>query len=480
LLFLHQITPIYSALKNYVEENNLRLHMPGHIGGQGISAEELKAIALFDQSEVPGLDDLHLPLDVIKKSRKLLAEAYGAGESFFLINGATSGIHSLFLSMNQGSKILIPRNAHRSFFGGMVLSAAVPVYMPCQFEPELGIALSVKSEDIADLLFLHPDVQAAFITSPSYYGTTCDIKSLSRLSRAAGKILCVDEAHGGHFPFHESYPKPALKAGADAAVNGLHKTMPVLNQGACLHLSSDFPHKERVSASWSLLSTSSPSYPILASIDLARDLMKRKGRSLLDTALGFSLEYKGKIGKIKGLRVFDDELKKVFGVHELDPLKILVSVKDLKIDGYELSWLLRHRYQIQVEIEEQHYIMAMMSIFHQKSDWERFYQALKDIAASYISGQKLLSYLETPPEPQVILNPREAFFAARKEIRLDLAAGEVSAEMVAAYPPGIPCLLPGELITKEVLAYLEYLRKSGSHIQGADDPELKSIKVINQ
>lgn len=454
--------------------------MPGHIGGKGFNVPELQALAAIDLTEVPGIDDLHLPQTGIRKARLLLAQAFGAEESFFLVNGATSGIHALLMSMGPpGSKVLLPRNAHRSFFGGMVLAGTTPVYVPCQIEPELGIALSVRYEDVERLLCRHPDCKAVFLTSPSYFGATCDIAEISAAAKAAGSLLLVDEAHGGHFPFHSAYPRPALKGGADAVVNGLHKTLPVLNQGACLHTGRNFTRLEQLSSAFSLLTTTSPSFPILASIDLARELMSRQGEILLERALVFSREYRTKIGKIKGLHCYNaGELKRVPGVTDLDPLKLLIAPAGLSINGFELARLLRESYQIQVEMEQYRCILALMSMFHEKEDWERLYRALQTIAKEYAGPEKSGPVIEAPPEPQVKLPPREAFYTAHRKVPFEECRGLIAAEMIAVYPPGIPCLLPGELITPEIFSYLQYLKKIEARLQGPADRSLNYIRVI--
>lgn len=474
-------TPIYSAIKNYCEAKMLRLHMPGHVGGRGIHTPELKDLAALDVTEVSGLDDLHLPSTVIKDAAFLMAEAYGARESFFLVNGATSGIHALFMSLQPPSaKVLVPRNAHRSFFGGMVLAGISPVYIPCQLDPVLETALSVVSEDVTDLLALNPDAQAVFINSPSYYGSCCDIISIAKAAREANTLLLVDEAHGGHFPFHQSYPRPALQAGADAVVNGLHKTLPVLNQGACLHLGCDFPDRDRVFAAYSLLTTTSPSYPILASLDLARQFMQESGEAWLDKASHLSAEYRKKINRLKILHCYGEaEMQQIPGVKEVDPLKLIIMPEGLSINGIELAQILRESYKIEVEAADNRFILAMMSMFHEREDWENLYQSLKDIAGQYAGSRKDDLKPELPPLPELKLSPREAFLADSKTVRLEDSRGLIAAEMVAPYPPGIPCLLPGELIGSEEFSYLEYLQKNGIYMQGPHDPSLNYIKVID-
>jgi arginine decarboxylase len=477
---LPEATPIYTALQQYAGKDFLRLHMPGH-AGKGIKQEELHSLAAVDLTEIPGLDDLHLPTGVIKESQELLARAFGAVKSYFLVNGATSGVHALFLALNkEGNQVLLPRNAHRSFYGGLVLSGAVPVYIPVQVETELGIALAVSAEDVNCLLISNPDVNSVFISSPSYYGTGCDIAGIAAITSSHNKLLLVDEAHGAHFAFSPFYPRPALENGADAAVNGLHKTLPVLNQGACLHLSVRLAGDLRIAKTLSLLTTTSPSYPILASIELARRFMEEKGESLLEKSYQLSTEYRQKINTIAGLSCCEQELQAVNGVMGLDPLKILVSVRGSALNGYQFAALLRERYDIQVELEAHNFILAMFSIFHDRNDWEKFYQALQSIAITYPGRGRTWSKVELPPMPPMLLSPRQAFMASCHQVPVKDALNRVAAEMIAVYPPGIPCILPGELINQEMMDYIIYLGKSGARIQGPQDPSLQYINVIRE
>jgi len=475
---LSQQTPVYNTLKTYMEEKGLRLHMPGHVGGKGVFAAELEALAGIDLTEVAGLDDLHLAQGIIARAQKMLASACGAAVSFFLLNGATSGVQALFMSLEDNERIMVPRNAHRSFYGGMVLSGAMPIYIPCELHPELGIALGVRAEEIEDLLHLHNDVGAIFVTSPSYYGTCCDIAGIAAIVRRWGKILFVDEAHGAHFPFHPLYPTPALKAGAAAVVSGLHKTWPVLTQGSCLHLGEGFVNYGRLLTAYNILTTTSPSYPIMASIDLARDFMEREGHFYLERSLEYAREFKNKMDKIKGIICYGDELLNSPGVKAVDPLKVLIGVQGLSLSGYQLGKLLREEYHIQVELEDQNLILAMFSLLHERADWEQFYLALKDVASRYPAVGLEPHQVCLPPMTQIILSPRQAFFAATEKVKLAECRNRVAGELVAAYPPGIPCLIPGELITDEAWDYLCYLQRIGARIQGPEEPDLEYIRVI--
>lgn len=471
-------TPIYSALCKYADENNLRLHMPGHAGGRSMPAE-LKALARLDVTEIPGMDDLHLSQGMIEESRCLLAKALAAEESFFLVNGTSSGIHALLMSTaSEGERILLPRNAHRSFYGGLVLSGAVPVYMPCKIEPELGAVLALSSQDVYNALSLQPDVCAVFVTNPSYYGSCSDLRGIVEAASQWGKEVMVDEAHGGHFPFHPAYPASALQQGAVASVNGLHKNWPVFNQGACVSIHKNFKQHEKLRQSVSLLTTTSPSYPILASIEIARAFMEEKGRGYLEQALCLSREYKAKINAIKGLGCYGDELLSKNGPVAFDPLKLLISTRDLSLDGVQFAELLRSKYQVQVELANADLVLAMFSLLHNQSDWERFYLAVQQIAAQYPGQGKAAAMVEMPPAGMVRLTPRQAFIAGKCSVALEASLGMIAGEMIAAYPPGIPCLLPGEEIGGEVLDYLVYLRRSQIPLHGPLDQQLKMIQVI--
>jgi len=479
---LHKSTPIYTAVHKYANDVDLRLHMPGHVGGRGITDYAFQQIADIDVTEVPGTGDLHVPEGAIEEARILLAKAFGSGESLFLVNGASSGIHTLFMSLTgTRKKVLVPRNAHRSFYAGMVLSGVEPVYVSCQTCSEYGLAMSIRSSEVAELLAVNPDIATVFITSPNYYGVTCDVAEICQKVKGRKETISVfvDEAHGGHFPFHDKYPRSALISGADAVVNGLHKTLPVFNQGACLHVQDQQRFWQEIFPAWSMLTTSSPSYPILASIDLARSLMMTRGHSILEKALELSNEYKHKFNEIKGLSVFtEEELSNISGAAQIDPLKILMSVRGTSITGDQMAKILRQEYAIQVEMAGPGYILAMMSMFHRAEDWKLLYEALKEIAAKYPGQMGKKGDIPVPPEPQLRLTPRAAFFSSSIEVDFTSCRGKISAEVIAPYPPGIACVLPGEIISDDMYEYLKYLKKQKIPLYGPGDSSLNRVKII--
>lgn len=492
---MSQSTPIYNSIKERLEKSRLRLHMPGHAGLLGRVGADFQSWSEFDFTELPGLDDLHEPQGVIDQAQRLLARACGAQESLILVNGSTSGIHALLMSGAKQEKVVIPRNSHRAFFGGLVLAGSIPLWVPAEVEPDLGIALAVQPETIADVLAVNEQVAVVWLTSPSYYGTCCDVAAISSLLDGRGILLMVDEAHGAHFPFHPQYPNPALQDGAAAVVNGLHKTWPVLTQCACLSLGRTFPgytgndnadssrllrtpRGVQLLSAYHLLTTTSPSYPLMASIDVARDFMDREGRGCLQQSLELSAEYKTRLNQIKGIRCWGEELTSLPGVRAVDPLKVLITVEELGLNGIQMANLLHAEYHIELEIAQSRIIMAMFSLLHSRDAWERFYQAVAEIAARYPGiGKKLPADCSTPIW-HMVLPPRQAFMAAKKRVRLEDARNMVAGEMAAVYPPGIPCLLPGELISEDILDYLMYLKRSNVHVQGPADPRLDYILVI--
>lgn len=474
-----EATPLYTALRNYRDQSLLRLHMPGH-GGRCELAPELEAIAGLDVTEVPGLDDLHLPQGVIAQAQQMLARACGAETSLMLVNGASSGIHALLLTMGEGHKIMIPRNAHRSVFAGLVLSGAEPVYLDCQLDPELGLALAVTAPSAGELWQKNQGVGALFITTPTYYGTCSDTKALAELAGQRRCPLLVDEAHGAHFPFHPGYPSTALQAGAAAAVCGLHKTWPVLTQGASLHLGKGYTSYPALRAAYDLLTTTSPSYPLMASIDWARAYMESCARADLERGLELAEEFKPLLNRIPGLRCHGEEWLQLEGITALDPLKAVIGLPGLSLDGYQLESLLRREYGLQVEMAAENYILVMFSLWHRREDWQRLYVALEDIAGRYKSARPRPGQVVVPPSGRMVMNPRQAFLAPKRTVPLAECRYELAGEMVAAYPPGIPCLLPGEIITEEVWDYLYYLKQTGAGLQGPDRPDLEEIKIIDK
>ncbi|MGE5398564.1 MAG: aminotransferase class I/II-fold pyridoxal phosphate-dependent enzyme [Chitinophagales bacterium] len=471
--------PLYQALKKYYKEKNCLLHMPGHKGGQGFNLSELTAVGSLDFTEVSGLDDLHYPTGAVMEAQKLAARAWGAGESLFLVNGATSGLHSLVLALGEKATVIIPRNAHRSLVGGLILSGARPVYLECVNDPDLNIAVAVKPEEIRKKVKDNPEARAVFLISPTYYGTVNEMTPVTEFLAQQGIPLLVDEAHGGHLAFHPDYPDPALAVGASACVHGLHKTLPVLTQAGLLHLKEGFFLNGKIKECWDHLTSTSPSYPLMTSIDYGRALMEEQGQALLEGQLNLSNECRRNINSIPGLACRSEEFTSLDGVDGYDPLKILVEIRDLDITAEDMERLLRKKYRIQVEFARTNHLLAMFSPVSPSEDWRLLASALKKIAAGQECRSKKKTSIALPPIPPMALTPRQAFLAQTKSVNIKESAGLISGEMVAGYPPGIPCLMPGETITAEIVEYMIDLRRQGTPVHGLKDRDGQNIEIIN-
>jgi lysine decarboxylase len=473
--------PIFEALCSYRVVGAALLHMPGHRGGAGFEAAELAAVGSLDFTEVPGLDDLHSPDGPIAEALELLARAFGAGHSYFLVNGASSGIHALLLTVSQqGRPVLVPRYAHRSFWSGLVMSGARPVYYPGRIVPDLGIVVGLDLEALEQRLEENPQATAVFATSPTFFGTCSDLRAVARVAGRYGKMVMVDEAHGAHFRFHPALPEPALQQGCAAAVQGLHKTLPVLTQGAALHVAAGAFPGTRLQRAYSAVTTTSPSYPLLASMDLARRLMVLRGEALRAEALRRAQWCRERLRRLPGVSCPQEELAQVTGVTGVDPLKVVIAVEGLEIDGLQVARLLRERWGVQVEMAQPGFVLAMFSLCHQPEDWRRLVAGMEEISRQYAGGarRRRRPLQALPPEGEVVMTPREAFFADRVAVPWQEAAGAIAAEAIAPYPPGIPCILPGERVSREALEYVREAARMGWRIQGATDASLRTLEVI--
>ena len=304
-----------------MDDNVTPFHVPGHKHGEGLTEfREYLGDKVF-QMDVNGMDDLDYinnPTGVIFEAEELLANAYGAQSSFFLVNGSTSGIQAMILSTcKQGSKIILPRNAHKSTIGAIILSGAIPVYVQPEINTELGIAMGVSTAFIKEAIIENPHADAVFVINPTYYGVVSDLRSIVRLSHQKGMPVLVDEAHGAHMPFHDDFPLTAMDAGADMSTISLHKTGGSLTQSSALLLKNQFDRK-KVREALDLTYTSSASYLLLCSLDIARKQLVIKGKELLEETLSLTRWARKEINKIEGLYAFGREIIGTPGCYNFD------------------------------------------------------------------------------------------------------------------------------------------------------------------
>lgn len=476
------------AIQAYLTENPVRFHMPGHKGKvrEGSPLYQLLGKLPFqgDLTEVPGLDDLHDPKEAIREAERLAAKIYGAGETFFLVNGATAGILAAFLALlKPGDKVILPRHVHKSVFNALVLSGAVPVYVSPSYHPVLHIPLGVAKEKWQEAWDNHPEARMVFLVHPTYEGIVSIDKELVAKAKNRGLKVVVDEAHGGHFPFHPKLPHSSLALGADVVIHGSHKTIGSFTQSGMLHLGEGL-QREPFQEALRLVQTTSPSYLLMASLDGALDEMDRYGEQSLAELIGTAAMVHHQIKDFKGFRSWHEELYTYHEVMELDPTKIIIDGLKLGLTGYDLAKILREEYTIQVEMAGRSHILVLLGVGNSREEAEKLLEALNKIdnsstghgqplgnpTGNLIGDQQLI--------PEVVVSPRDSWFAAKKSIPLEEAENSVCGELVVPYPPGIPLLCPGELISAPVLRLLLHLRAQDINWQGLADPELNTIQVL--
>lgn len=449
-------------------------HMPGHLLGRGL-LHELKMAGSLDITEIPGSDCLHAPDGVIKESQELTARCFGADYTLFLVNGSTSGIHSMISAVvKPKGKLIIGRDCHKSVLNALALIDAEPVFVTPVMDEENQIPLGIKASEVEIALHANPDVQGILLTRPNYYGVATPLEDLVGLVRSYRVPLLVDEAHGAHFRFHKSFPMCAIEAGADLCVQSLHKTLPALTQTALLHGNANgLTDRSLVEMTASMVQTTSPSYILMASIDMVRGMMENEGEGLYEAL-------------INNLNIFNSELAERTVIYRVaqrydgfdtDLSRIVLSFKHTSLSGFSASELLRQRWGIVAEMADSMHVVLIASPFHEKKDFERLLSALETISAEYKQDkpreQKGLYCMELPDRAMSL---REALFYSKREVPIKEAAGAVCAIPVIPYPPGIPLLNPGERITRKNIKYLLDILAEGSVVHGV---HAEKIQIVN-
>ncbi|MDR0519277.1 MAG: DegT/DnrJ/EryC1/StrS family aminotransferase [Clostridiales Family XIII bacterium] len=479
-------TPLFDAIRGFIDEGNAPLHIPSHKLGQAIhpkwKAYAGDEIFKMDLCEVQGLDDLHQPKGAIQESQQLAADAWGARESYFLVNGTSSGIiASICTVCGEGDKIIVPRNAHKSVVFGLIVSGAVPLYVNAEIDRERGLVGGFLPSALARVLDENPGAKAVFGVSPTYHGVCSDMKGLIDATHAHGGLFIADEAHGNHVYFHEDLPSGALALGADFACQSIHKMSGSLTQSSMLHIGEGCKELNgaRLRACLQMAQNTSPSYLLQASLDLARSYIATEGHDLLDNLIGMVRRARERLGAIHGVDVLGPDLIGGHGIFDYEPIRLVVSARKLGIEGYELYEILRRDYRIEMEFGDYYYGVCVLGLGTQESDLDRLVQAMDDLSGKWRGRRAPLAWdEELPPMPPMLMTPREAFFAERESVPWRNAKGRISAELIVPYPPGIPTICPGEPFTDEVWGFLDSQYRNGRHLHGPKNGQLDEVNVV--
>lgn len=454
--------PIWEQVNKYQDKDRVRLHFPGHGGGPGLPAGVAGAafakVARLDLTELPKLDDLHNPTGAIAEAQALAAALFGADKTYFLVNGSSAGVLAMVLAAcNPGDLILAPRNAHGSFYHALIFSGALPHYLPVA--EQSGVLLNVAPEDVAKAFARHPQAKALFLTSPSYNGVCADVAEIAGIARRHGALLLLDEAHGAHLGFSRCLPATFGQL-ADLRVQSWHKTLAALTPGAVLHQHGLRVDSHRLRSALQWVQTSSPSYPLLLSLDAVRRQMALEGSSVAEEMAANAEELRAAIAGLLPL-LTEADLPAGF---RLDITRLTVLTGQAGVCGFTAARQLAKQ-GIDVELAQARSLLAVVGPGFQTEKIERVALAFKGLVRQ--EAEKM-SAMPPLPQVEVVLSPREAFYGASGYAAPEDALGKIAAETVAAYPPGLPLLAPGERITEEVIAYLQGAGAAGVCFRGLD------------
>lgn len=457
--------PLYRAVRKYSDSDPTPFHMPGHKLGKGLPQEFLQDIAKLDITEIQGTDNLHYPKGPIKEAQILAAEAYGAKYTYFLVNGSTCGVMATILTLcSPGDEIIVGRDCHKSVLNGIILAGAHPVYITPEFNYDFGISTVITPSAVKEALDKHPDAVGVFITRPNYYGICCDIEGISKVVHSHKKILAVDEAHGAHLSFSEKLPGSAVKSGADICVQSAHKTLPAFTQGAYLHVGSAEVDLQRLEFNLRILQTTSPSYIIMVMLDIARETMVRDGKELIDGLLHRVRAFRESMNKIENIRMLSKD-NICSGMH--DETRIVINFRKLGKTGFEIEEILRNKYNIQVEMADFYNIVCIATIADNKDNFEKLCHSILEIDKRYKGFPYLSDNIIREMEiPHQVLEPKDAVRASGVMVPLDRAAGRICRETITPYPPGIPVICPGEIISTDTAEYIYSIINAGGIVNG--------------
>jgi lysine decarboxylase len=482
-------TPYLDALLSYAEREPGRFHVPGHKGGPGadpgLRALAGEAALSHDiPSLIEGIDVGREPTP-FEQAQRLAAEAWGARRSWFLINGASQGNQAACLALaHGGERLIVQRNVHSSVIDGMVLGGMRPAFVAPELDPDLGLAHCLTADSLAAALGEHPDAVGAVVVSPTYFGACADIAALAEVCHGRDVPLVVDEAWGAHLRFHPDLPTDALSAGADLVVSSTHKIVGSLTQSAILHLGPGSRMDENVvDRCISLIESTSPSSLLSGSLDAARRMAAVHGEEMLTETIAALREAREQIRAIPGLDVLDESMVGTAGVAGWDPLRLSIDVRGTGSTGYRLAQVAREHDDINFELFAENVAVAVFGMGAPATPQVRRLVAALEHAVEELGHDppaKRPEFAPPPPWGEPVLTPRDAFLGPQEVVPFDRAEGRVAAESLAAYPPGIPNVLPGERLTRETLDYIAESVAHGGFVRGATDRELATLRVARE
>lgn len=477
-------TPYLDALVDYVSSNPTPFDVPGHKLGSFVTDLSRKIspeILGFDANAPIGLDNLYHARSVIKEAEQLAAKACHAEHCLFSINGTSGGILTMFLAcLDNKDKVILPRNVHKSVINALIISGGIPIFVSPVIDEELGIANGVKTDDYIKAMDENPEAKAVFVINPTYFGICSDLKTIVAEAHKRHMLVICDEAHGSNLYFSRRLPRSAMTALADVSSCSMHKGSGSLTQSSFILSQGSQINFYELKRAFAMLSSTSPNPLLMASLDAARKEMVVRGKEIIDNNLALA-DYARKIlNTIPGIHVFGKEYKSEDkGAYDIDLTKLVISVRGLGLYGYDVYKKIRMESNIQLELGEIYVVLALIGPGTTKEHIDSLYVGLKKISDEcYGIKRAKRSIRYHYSYPPYVVSPREGYDAPNKLVNLKDSIGEISAETVMAYPPGIPLVIPGEVITPNLIKMIDFYYREGGQV--LKDSQQSKIKVIDK
>ncbi|MGI6225966.1 MAG: aminotransferase class I/II-fold pyridoxal phosphate-dependent enzyme [Peptococcales bacterium] len=446
-------TPIINSIHKHLSKRPYSTHTPGHKGGQiiptALREKWPQEMWQYDLTEIDGLDNLHDPSGCIKDAQKLTAQLYNAQASYFLVNGTSVGIQAAIMALAYNSPIFVPRNVHKSIYNGLILANAEPIYLPVTYDETLGCPLGIEPEDLELWIKKYPQCKTIILTHPTYQGISYKFQEVISVAHANNLQIIVDEAHGSHLAFHPDLPLAALSLGAHIVIQSWHKTLPVLTQASVLHIGHNYSGPS-ITQFLNMLQTTSPSYLLLASLDACQAFLAEYKIEQIAETINNIESLKKKVASLRNLSIYSQKNNCQF-----DPYKICLTSN--KTSGYHLAELLQKRYDIYIELAEERYCLILLGIINSQDFIQKLLRVLIDIDKSLEELPVFSFTKEKNPQiiPKTVVRLQEAFFRPKEKLDIDKALGKVAGDFLIKYPPGVPLLVPGEIIDQRIIAILK-------------------------
>ncbi|XMB85805.1 aminotransferase class V-fold PLP-dependent enzyme [Mycoplasmatota bacterium WC44] len=479
--------PLFDELIKYgLNQTVIPFDVPGHKMGKGINSEFIRAVGenifKIDVNSLKQLDLLSNPTGVIKEAEELAADCFGADNAFFLVNGSTGGIQNMILSAcNDGDKIILPRNVHKSAINALILSGAIPIYVTPYTDSIHGISMGVPYEEWKEEIDNNLDAKAIFVLSPTYFGVTANLKKIIDYAHSKDMAVLVDESHGSHFGFTKYLPINSMRLGADMSTISMHKTGGSLTQSSILLHNDGLIRRDKVRSVVNLSQTSSASYLLMASLDVARYNLANHKDEIFSKMIDLSTYANEELNKIDGITCINKDIENNDSIFEFDTTKLVINVTELGLTGFKVYDLLKEEYNIQLELGETNVVLAIVSIGDTINSLNTLIDAFIDLASKYKKTDTIKPISFKINIPKMMVSPREAFFADTVLKNIDDCIGEVAGDSIMIYPPGIPLVTPGEVITKIIIDDYKFFNKEGNVVLGSQDDsgEIK-LKVLDR